>query len=141
MADDTEQAARAPYAADAAITRHLARFLGQQAGSLQSGGPLVLPSAVLFNGGVFKARELRRQVLDVLSSWAGRAVPELESSVPENVNVTACAGDATAAGAANGRFCNGFRLAGKGDYCAIVVGVARAVENPGAWDAAHRVDQ
>jgi molecular chaperone DnaK (HSP70) len=69
-----------PYAADAAITRHLARFLGQQAGSLQSGGPVVLPSAVLFNGGVFKARELRRRVLDVLSSWAGREVPELESS-------------------------------------------------------------
>ena len=36
-----------PYAADAAITRHLARFLGQQAGSLHSGGQLVLPSAVL----------------------------------------------------------------------------------------------
>jgi hypothetical protein len=39
-----------------------------------------LPSAVLFNGGVFKARELRRRVLDVLSSWSGRDVPELESS-------------------------------------------------------------
>ena len=45
-----------PYAADAAITRHLARFLGQQAGSLHSAGQLVLPSAVLFNGGVFKAQ-------------------------------------------------------------------------------------
>jgi molecular chaperone DnaK (HSP70) len=69
-----------PYAADAAITRHLARFLGQQAGSLHSGGQLLLPSAVLFNGGVFKAGELRRRVLEVLSSWAGRAIPELESS-------------------------------------------------------------
>jgi hypothetical protein len=69
-----------PYAADPAITRHLARFLGQQAGSLHSGGQIVLPSAVLFNGGVFKAGELRRRVLDVLSTWAGRPVPELESS-------------------------------------------------------------
>jgi molecular chaperone DnaK (HSP70) len=69
-----------PYAADAAITRHLARFLGQQAGSLHSSGQLVMPSAVLFNGGVFKAQELRRRVLDVLSNWSGRAVPELESS-------------------------------------------------------------
>ncbi len=69
-----------PYAADAAITRHLARFLGQQAGSLHSGGQLVLPSAVLFNGGVFKARELRRRMLDVLSKWSGHEVPELESS-------------------------------------------------------------
>ncbi len=48
-----------PYAADPAITRHLARFLGQQAGSLHTGGATVMPSAVLFNGGVFKAAELR----------------------------------------------------------------------------------
>ncbi len=39
-----------------------------------------MPSAVLFNGGVFKAGELRRRVLDVLSSWAGRPVPELDSA-------------------------------------------------------------
>ncbi len=69
-----------PYAADAAITRHLARFLSQQAGSLHTGGSTILPSAVLFNGGVFKAAELRQRVLDVLSQWAGRPVPELESS-------------------------------------------------------------
>jgi hypothetical protein len=69
-----------PYAADPAITRHLARFLSQQAGSLHTGGTTILPSAVLFNGGVFKAAELRRRVLDVLSDWAGRPVPELESS-------------------------------------------------------------
>jgi Hsp70 protein len=69
-----------PYAADPAITRHLARFLSQQAGSLHTAGETVLPSAVLFNGGVFKAAELRRRTLDVLSGWAGRPVPELESS-------------------------------------------------------------
>jgi molecular chaperone DnaK (HSP70) len=69
-----------PYAADPAITRHLARFLSQQAGSLHTGDATILPSAVLFNGGVFKAAELRRRVLDVLSDWAQRPVPELESS-------------------------------------------------------------
>ncbi|MGC8642394.1 MAG: Hsp70 family protein [Isosphaeraceae bacterium] len=69
-----------PYAADPAITRHLARFLGQQAGSLHTGGTMILPSAVLFNGGVFKASELRQRVLDVLSDWAGKPVPELQSS-------------------------------------------------------------
>jgi molecular chaperone DnaK (HSP70) len=69
-----------PYAADPAITRHLARFLGQQAGSLHAGGAMILPSAVLFNGGVFKATELRRRVLDVLSNWAGHPVPELAST-------------------------------------------------------------
>jgi molecular chaperone DnaK (HSP70) len=69
-----------PYAADPAITRHLARFLSQQAGSLHTGGATVLPSAVLFNGGVFKATELRQRVLEVLSDWAGHPVPELQSS-------------------------------------------------------------
>jgi molecular chaperone DnaK (HSP70) len=69
-----------PYAADPAITRHLARFLTQQAGSLHTGGTTILPSAVLFNGGVFKAAELRRRILEVLSTWAGRTIPELESS-------------------------------------------------------------
>src|SRR5207249_8856003 len=54
-----------PYAADPAITRHLARFLSQQAGSLHTGEAQVKPSAVLFNGGVFKAAELRAQVAEV----------------------------------------------------------------------------
>lgn len=68
-----------PYAADPAITRHLARFLGQQAGSLHTGGSIVKPSAVLFNGGVFKSGELRTRVIDVLAAWGGSAVPPLES--------------------------------------------------------------
>ncbi|WP_165063706.1 Hsp70 family protein [Paludisphaera rhizosphaerae] len=69
-----------PYAADPAITRHLARFLNRQAGSLHAEGTMIHPSAVLFNGGVFKADVLRQRVLDVLSSWAGRTVPELHSN-------------------------------------------------------------
>jgi len=69
-----------PYAADPAVTRHLARFLGQQAGSLHTAGTTVLPSAVLFNGGVFKAAELRRRIIEILTEWAKRPVPELESS-------------------------------------------------------------
>jgi hypothetical protein len=69
-----------PYASDPAITRHLARFLGRQAGSLHTGGSFLSPSAVLFNGGVFKAAELRQRVVDVLSSWAGSPVPSLETA-------------------------------------------------------------
>jgi molecular chaperone DnaK (HSP70) len=68
-----------PYAADPAVTRHLARFLGQQAGSLHTGGAIVKPSAVLFNGGVFKAAELRNRILEVLSGWTGASVPALEA--------------------------------------------------------------
>ena len=69
-----------PYASDPAVTRHLARFLGRQAGSLHTGGSFVSPSAVLFNGGVFKAAELRKRVVDVLSSWAGSPIPSLETA-------------------------------------------------------------
>ena len=69
-----------PYAADPAVTRHLARFLSQQAGSLHKDEAQVKPSAVLFNGGVFKAAELRARVTDVLSAWSGRPVPPLDAA-------------------------------------------------------------
>ena len=69
-----------PYAADPAITRHLARFLNRQAGSLHAQTSAVHPSAVLFNGGVFKAGELRSRVVETLGSWAGKDVPALASN-------------------------------------------------------------
>ena len=50
------------YSSDPAVTRHLAHFLKQQE-------TLVLPTAVIFNGGVMKAPGLRQRVIDVLSSW------------------------------------------------------------------------
>jgi molecular chaperone DnaK (HSP70) len=64
-----------PYAADAAITRHLARFLRQQAaqsehGSVRRGASgLAAPTHVLFNGGVLRAAVVRTRILDVLNSW------------------------------------------------------------------------
>jgi molecular chaperone DnaK (HSP70) len=66
-----------PYAADAAVTRHLARFLSRQTtAGVQSGaeirrGPsgLVCPTHVLFNGGVMKADALRARLSEVLSAW------------------------------------------------------------------------
>ena len=46
-----------PYAQDAAITRHLAAFLARQAGALgQRCTRFARPTALLFNGGVFKSR-------------------------------------------------------------------------------------
>jgi molecular chaperone DnaK (HSP70) len=64
-----------PYASDAAITRHLARFLRQQAAQSEHGavrrGPsgLAAPTHVLFNGGVLRSDLVRQRVLDVLSGW------------------------------------------------------------------------
>jgi hypothetical protein len=66
-----------PYAADAAVTRHLARFLSRQAEPAAETakpirrGPsgLACPTHVLFNGGVMKAEAVRARVVNVLSDW------------------------------------------------------------------------
>jgi hypothetical protein len=64
-----------PYAADAAITKHLAAFLTRQAGAAANlpgagaAGQLLHPTAVLFNGGVVKAPELRQRLLTTLNAW------------------------------------------------------------------------
>ncbi len=66
-----------PYAADPAVTRHLARFLNRQAGSMHQEGSGVKPTAILFNGGVLKAESLRKRVCEILSRWGGREVGAL----------------------------------------------------------------
>lgn len=58
-----------PYAQDAAVTRHLAAFLGRQAGAAGSGTSMLHPTAVLFNGGVMKSERIRQRLLDVLGGW------------------------------------------------------------------------
>jgi hypothetical protein len=64
-----------PYAADAAMTRHLARFLRQQASSVEHGSVrrgssgLACPTHVLFNGGVLNAGLVRERVVATLDSW------------------------------------------------------------------------
>lgn len=67
-----------PYAQDAAITRHLASFLTRQVNAtadlpgferLSPRGGFMAPSAVLFNGGVFKSRLLAERTMAALNSW------------------------------------------------------------------------
>lgn len=69
-----------PYAADAAITRHLAAFLtahrsaGDDAGDsrLATGdADPARPDVVLFNGGVFESSMLRERLMDSLMQWFG----------------------------------------------------------------------
>jgi hypothetical protein len=82
-----------PYAQDAGITRHLAAFLTRQAHALQqarepvahlAGHAFVHPTAVLFNGGVFKPAILKARVLAVLNSWlaadGGQPARELDGA-------------------------------------------------------------
>jgi molecular chaperone DnaK (HSP70) len=66
-----------PYAADPAVTKHLAAFLTRQAALARPGEAFVRPTAVLFNGGVFKAAALKERVLEVLGQWLGTRPKEL----------------------------------------------------------------
>ena len=68
-----------PYAQDPAVTRHLAAFLTRQVGAtrdlagfesrLPENAGFLHPTAVLFNGGVFKAPSLLHRTLGILNSW------------------------------------------------------------------------
>jgi hypothetical protein len=65
-----------PYAADPAVTRHLASFLRRQAGAVggaASNAGLLRPTAVLFNGGVLKAEKIRNRILATLERWLAEA--------------------------------------------------------------------
>jgi hypothetical protein len=69
-----------PYASDPAVTKHLAHFLHRQAEVLAERAPTkrgkkkaAQPSAVLFNGGVFKAEPLRERVVTILNHWSKTA--------------------------------------------------------------------
>jgi hypothetical protein len=71
-----------PYEPDAAITRHLARFLRRQSDD----GALARPTHVLFNGGVFRASQLRDRLLEVLNSWlAAEGAPAAEALIGEDL--------------------------------------------------------
>jgi molecular chaperone DnaK (HSP70) len=61
-----------PFVSDAAITRHLAKFLGEHAGGS-------LPTHVLFNGGVFNSPLLQARLLEVVTSW-GQAPKVLQGT-------------------------------------------------------------
>ncbi len=61
-----------PYAADAAVTRHLARFLTHA-----TPGGFARPTHVLFNGGVLRAPFVRDRLKQVLRQWLGTPVQTL----------------------------------------------------------------
>jgi len=68
-----------PYAQDAGITRHLAAFLARQvgatselegyAGKQNADATFLHPTAVLFNGGVFKSDLLAQRIMGTLNDW------------------------------------------------------------------------
>jgi hypothetical protein len=86
-----------PYASDPVISKHLARFLARSLENVLSSESLkslvpaearskafLAPTAVLFNGGVFKAAPIRKRVLDLLTAWNdGQLVRELAGNEPD----------------------------------------------------------
>jgi len=68
-----------PYAQDAGVTRHLAAFLARQvgatselegyAGAHNADATFLHPTAVLFNGGVFKSELLAQRIMATLNDW------------------------------------------------------------------------
>ncbi|MFO0591966.1 MAG: Hsp70 family protein [Polyangiaceae bacterium] len=68
-----------PYEKDPAITRHVAHFLARH--GIFAGGARV--DAVLWNGGVFRARAIGERLLDVISSWSGAEVTRLAYTDPD----------------------------------------------------------
>ena len=60
-----------PYAQDPAVTRHLAAFLRRGSGTLarRPGATFLHPTAILFNGGVFKDGSLQERVASLVDRW------------------------------------------------------------------------
>jgi hypothetical protein len=81
-----------PFAADAAVTRHLAAFLARHREALSGDAPagvtlrgraLLQPTAILFNGGVMKAPELTARILEVVTAWVRADGGEAPRPLPE----------------------------------------------------------
>lgn len=71
--DSTESGVREinlMYAADPAITRHLAKFLRSQNSGEKKYG---YPQAILFNGGVFKSDLFKNRLVEVINAWLKEA--------------------------------------------------------------------
>ncbi len=66
-----------PYEKDAAITRHILRFLRQDVPRQPESAAPGFPDAVLFNGGPFNSALLRRHLMEIFEGWRSGPVEEL----------------------------------------------------------------
>ncbi|MFO7640759.1 MAG: Hsp70 family protein, partial [Candidatus Competibacteraceae bacterium] len=123
-----------PYAQDAAMTRHLAAFLGRQVDAtrdlagfedrLSDRASFLHPTAVLFNGGVFKGRPLLDRTLEVLNGWlAAEGAPPVRLLEGADLDLAVARGAAYYGYVRRGR---GVRIRG-GTAKAYYVGVESAM--------------
>ena len=113
-----------PYASDPAVTRHLAAFLRRSAGAIAGRpGTFLHPTAVLFNGGVFRDQGLQQSLAKLVDRWVqddgGAEVKVLQS---QSLDLAVALGAAYSGLARRGR---GIRIRG-GTARAYYVGVESA---------------
>ncbi|WP_153447050.1 Hsp70 family protein [Vibrio algicola] len=66
-----------PYAADAAVSRHIAEFIQNHSPDKQ------IPSGLLLNGGVFNSELVENRMVDLLSQWQGSPITLLDNPSPD----------------------------------------------------------
>lgn len=110
-----------PYAQDAAVTRHLAGFLGRQADAtakLEGFGAaeaprqpgILCPTVLLFNGGVMRSELLRERVRRTLDGWlAAAGAPPIRVLESADLDLAVAKGAASYALVRRGR---GLRIRG-----------------------------
>jgi hypothetical protein len=115
-----------PYAQDPAVTRHLAAFLRRSAGAVppKPGTTFPHPTAILFNGGVFKDAPLQERIAALVERWVraegGASLKRLRSA---SLDLAVALGASYSGLARRGR---GIRIRG-GTARAYYVGVEAAV--------------
>ncbi|WP_322014208.1 Hsp70 family protein [Paraburkholderia sp. J12] len=80
-----------PYAADPAVTRHVAAFLARFAAQSREAlddapdntQALPVPDTLLLNGGVFRARALASRLAQTLGAWRGQPLKVLNNDQPD----------------------------------------------------------
>jgi molecular chaperone DnaK (HSP70) len=73
-----------PYAAEAAVSKHIAAFLKTHQQTIKSAlGEASIPDALLLNGGVFRSPKITQRTIDLLESWQSQAPLLLENQHPE----------------------------------------------------------
>ncbi len=117
-----------PYASDAGITRHLAEFLCRQASAVAdrsspkqvSQTNFLKPTALLFNGGVFKCDLFRQRIVGNLNDWLRAAdCPPLRVLPGEDLDLAVARGAAYFGAVRRGR---GLKIRG-GTARAYYVGI------------------
>ncbi|MCE0492474.1 Hsp70 family protein [Vibrio salinus] len=76
-----------PYVSDAAVSRHIAAFLGQHQDisrkALGDHAGNGVPVALLLNGGVFNSELVRNQMVNIMNHWAEKPVTLLDNPHPD----------------------------------------------------------